>query len=472
LSDLIDPPHVYRYNPARYHGPTLYYFAWLSTLAVGVTAFALRFVTAIFGIGTIILILNARSLVGKTTALSAAALIAFSPAAVYYSRYFIHEALLGFFTVATFISVMSYLQTRRPSQLLLASTAAALMFATKETALIAAVVLSVSHVGALMYLRWRQTNRTDGAPSSISSDMRRPPVDQVQNLRTQSPQAMWWPRPWLAVMACAIFVGLNVVFYSSFFTHPEGILAALLSFAPWGSTGLQRHTHPLSTYLTWLLQEESPVLLLGAAGAALAFWRPNNAVAVVAALWALGSIVAYSLIPYKTPWLILNMVLPLALVGGHAVEAMRESRYLLVRRMAVVAMTAALLVSGYQAVILSFVRYDDHRYPYVYVHTNREILELVRQVDKVMQQDGIEKRPTMAVTSPVHFPLNWYFRGYSVGYYGGSTAVNDPMIIGSLEQDDTLRAKLGSSFQRFGPYLLRPGVRLVLYVRRDLLVSP
>ena len=40
--------------------------------------------------------------------------------------------------------------------------------------------------------------------------------------------------------------------------------------------------------------------------------------------------------------------------------------------------------------------------------------------------------------------------------------------IGSQRQDDALRAQLGDSYVRLGSYALRPGVDLVLYVRRDL----
>jgi hypothetical protein len=39
--------------------------------------------------------------------------------------------------------------------------------------------------------------------------------------------------------------------------------------------------------------------------------KPKNSFALFCALWAFGLIAAYSLIPYKTPWLVLNFVVPL-----------------------------------------------------------------------------------------------------------------------------------------------------------------
>src|SRR2546423_11333912 len=100
----------YVYDPQNYHGPTVYYFSaiipWVARFlggknfaeAHGLTTFNIRFVTAAFGIATIGLALLLRKRLGTVGALSAAALIAISPGAVYLSRYFIHESLYVFFT--------------------------------------------------------------------------------------------------------------------------------------------------------------------------------------------------------------------------------------------------------------------------------------------------------------------------------------------------------------------------------------
>jgi uncharacterized protein (TIGR03663 family) len=462
LNDLLNSPHVYRYNPTNFHGPTLYYFAWLSISVVGVTTFAIRLVTAMFGVGTVALLLNTRNSIGPTAALIAAALVACSPAAVYYSRYFIHEVLLGFFTVGTVLAVLSYKQTRRVSRLVLGSASAALMFATKETALISAVVLCASAAVTWLYMRLRQDTRASPIATTRGTD----PAGAAD----KQPGWLRFSRPlWLGIVACAIFLAVNGLFYSSFLTNSQGVPAALKAFAPWASTGVHSHTHPWTTYLSWLFQEESPVLFLGAAGLAFALWRADNELAVFSALWALGTVIAYSAIPYKTPWLTLNMVLPLAITAGYAVELATGSSGTVARRAAPAVTVAALALALYQTVVLNFFRYDDDRYAYVYAHTNRKALELVREIDRLMEARRDGKSVTVAISSPDYFPLTWYFRSYPVGYYGRVESFTDPIVIGSDEQDATLRAGLGADFERLGSYPLRPGVVLVLYVRGDLL---
>jgi uncharacterized protein (TIGR03663 family) len=469
LNDLIRPPHTYRYNPMNYHGPTLYYLAWLSTAAMGVTAFALRFVPAVLGIVTVALVLSLRRQLGATSALVAAALIALSPGAVYFSRYFIHETLLVCFTLGLVVGTLRYKDTHRLRWLMLASACAGLMFATKETALISAIVLTGSAVGAVLVPRLRRSH--DVLPPDPRTELK----DAFENVNLPRTRFTWGTaarRSWLPILAAvAIFLMVNVLFYSSFFTYREGVSAALKSFAPWRRVALEEHVSVWSVYLRWLWQEESPTLILGAIGISLALWRADNKVAVFVALWAVGMFTAYSVIPYKTPWLTLNIILPLAIVGGHGVEVLRAQARSSMRTAMVLGAAGFVAVIGYQTIILNFVRYDDDRYPYVFGHTRRETLTLVREIERVVQRSGGRQVPTIAITSPEQFPLSWYLRDYPVGYYGRLLPVTDPIVIGSEDQADELQSLLGASYHKIGAYSLRPGVTLVLFVRQDLLAG-
>src|SRR5438067_4972857 len=146
----------YFYDPQNYHGPTLYYFSaiipWILRFFggkaaadnYGLTTFNIRLVTALFGVATILLALMLRKRLGALGALSAVGLIAISPGAVYLSRYFIHESLYVFFTLAIVVAALKYYDTTKSAYLILAAVAAALTTATNETWVInAPVVLMV-----------------------------------------------------------------------------------------------------------------------------------------------------------------------------------------------------------------------------------------------------------------------------------------------------------------------------------------
>jgi uncharacterized protein (TIGR03663 family) len=470
---------VYHYDPTNYHGPTLYYFALAITKLKaflfgesGLSTVAVRLVPAFFGIATVWLALQLRRHIGAIGALAAAALIALSPGHVYVSRYFIHEAHFVFFTLGIVVAALRYWETADPVYLLLASISAALLFATKETAMISVAVLGLAWIVAAVYMRIAGGKRSapwekKGAKKSKRQARRSTQAREAKTLERfggLSNVAL------MAGLALFIFIFINVLFYSSFFTYRAGIRGALDSLQVWAATGTKEHGHDWPTYLTWLWQEEAPLLILGAAGAILALILRRNRFALFAGAWAFGILAAYSLIPYKTPWLMLNFTVPLAIIGGYAINEIYIWTTGLTSRMTALAIAlVALAVCGTQAVQLNFFHYDDDRYPYVYAHTYREFLPMMTAIDQLAERAKTGKQTGITITAREYWPLPWYLREYPrAGFFGHMAATQEPIIVGSLEQSAELEAMLGDRYVRLNSYPLRPGVTLLLYARRDL----
>lgn len=467
---------VYNYDPANYHGPTLYYFALMPTKlnaflfgGSGLSTVAVRLVPAIFGIATIWLALCLRRNIGTVGALTAAALIALSPGDVYISRYFIHEAHFVFFTLGIVVTALRYYESADPIYLLLASLSAAFFFATKETAIISVAVLGLALAFAYVYMRLAR-KRTSVPWEKKPSEPRKPKKkvglreEPLARFGGLSNVAMW------SATALAVFVFVSILFYSSFFTYWQGVGGALKSFQVWAKTGSTEHAHQWHTYLTWLMQEESPLLLLGAVGAMIALIRHRNRFAIFAGAWAFGILAAYSLIPYKTPWLMINITVPLAIIGGYAVNELYNFEGELKLRIAALALAAvALTAACAQSVILNFYHYDDDRYPYVYAHTYREFLSMVNQIDLLAKRAGTGTQTGITITAREYWPLPWYLRDYEhAGFFGSMTTTNEPIVVGSVDQQSELDSMLGDRYKIVDSYPLRPGVTLVLYGRKDL----
>lgn len=540
-------PSKYQYNPENYHGPTLYFFSavipWLARFfggkdfgdAHGLTTFNIRLVTAAFGVATIWLAPLLRKRIGAIGALSAAALIAISPGAVYLSRYFIHESLFVFFTLAIVVAALKYYETTRTTYLVLATISAALMTATKETWIINGPVLLIALVATNIYFRLRARFRRSKRVS-LEPGFRDRLNETIERLGGPIQVTT------VALVALTVFILVNVAFYSSFFTnYPKGVHDALSTLNMWRHR-THEHAHPFLQYIEWLRQEESPLLLLGTLGAAIAVWRSDNRFAVFAALWTFGSLLAYSLVQYKTPWISLNFIVPLAITGGYAIDQLyKKSRELWIP-IALIAGTIAILafgnlikldygdagirglvwdfdfsrhwivmnlllllsayagyviyarnnekkprlnfylasvltlcVLGYQMYELNFVHYDDDQYPYVYAHTRRDLLSMIDEIDRVAKQMGTGNDIGIALVSPDYWPLPWYFRDYKrVGYYQQIVPATEPIIIGRTNEAEQLEKTYGHEYQLVksglepdGSYSLRPGVDLLLYVRRD-----
>lgn len=473
---------IYHYDPANYHGPTIYYFASLIPWTLrflfgagaentyGLNTVTIRLVPALFGLATIWLLLLLRRRLGTIGALSAAALLAISPGAVYLSRYFIHETLFVFFTLGVVVAGLKYYEEGNPVYLFLASISAALLFATKETAIISVAVLGIALVITLLYDRLRHRFR-GSHKRKLEPRQGEQAQDVIERLGGPTVLAV------CVVGAIAIFIGVNLILYSSFFTnYPKGVYDAVKTFEFWTKTGKESHVHAIYTYGVWLLRQESPLLILGAAGAALVVWRPKNTFALFSALWAFGLLAAYSLISYKTPWLTLNFIVPLSLIAGYTLQVIYDKSEGQLR-LVIGTLVLATVVSGYQTIDLNFFNYDndDTYYVYVYAHTRREMLALVDEINRIAQVTKQSGQTGMTIVSPDYWPLPWYLRDYTrVGYHGRMTSSDEPIIIASEGQGAEMEAKFGdrysqvsSGFNSAGSYPLRPGVNLLLYVRRE-----
>src|SRR6185369_6086136 len=109
---------AYRYDPNEHHGPSLFY----ATLAIArltsspdfahLTETKLRLVTVAFGLGLILLLPLVVDGLGRNPTLWAALFTAVSPAMVFYSRYYIHEMLLGFFSLLALAAAWRYWRSR------------------------------------------------------------------------------------------------------------------------------------------------------------------------------------------------------------------------------------------------------------------------------------------------------------------------------------------------------------------------
>ncbi|MFL6253546.1 MAG: flippase activity-associated protein Agl23 [Pyrinomonadaceae bacterium] len=457
----------YVYDPENYHGPTLYYLTLPFVALAGLHTFVIRLVPSLFGVGVVWLVLALRRYVGTVAALVAALLIAVSPACVFYSRYFIHETPFVFFTLGLVVSALRFRETGTASDLLLASASAALMFATKETAFISVGTLGLAWLTAVLWERVR-------SEGSRGKNVWVPPAPEggFAKLRRENGGVV-------LLGAVVLFAFIWVVFYSSFFTHGQGVFwDSFKAFVSWQKTGMSEfHAKPFATYVKWLAQEDVAILVLGAIGAVAAlFERRLNRFAVFFAAWGFGLLVAYSLISYKTPWLVLSFVVPLAVVAGYAVQAFG----VWVSRVPGRSWRAAAAVAGFAALfglyhtyVINFREYDNDQYPYVYSQTRREFHDLVHEIELVGERAGT-KEPGFATASPEYWPSPWYFRNNrNAGYEGQLSASYDPQrtlaIIGREDQLPQLERVAGATYTRVGNvYALRPGVNLVLFVRRDL----
>lgn len=453
----------YHYDPANYHGPTLYYAGLVTTTLnaliygkAGLNTFAIRLVTVIFGLGVVWLFFCLRRQLGTFGAVAAAVLAAVSPGMVFFSRYFIHEILFVFFSLGVVVAWLRFKETAEPKYLMLASASLALLGATKETWIITVVVWLLALLCAEIYLRLRKRPAADVTARG-----------QTVAAQQSQPSQSEWSAARLYTTAALVFLAVWVLFYSSFFTNfQQGLYDSVRTYGYWFKTGRTDDVHDYWTYFDWLSRVELPALALGFLGVIVALVKARSRFAVFTAFWSLGILAAYSLVPYKTPWLQLSIVLPLIIMAGYVLGQMYERWKARAVPVLLVALAAAF--SLYQAIETSFSRYDDETAVYSYAHSKRDLLNLVNEIDMIAAGNAAGRNIGIVVMSPEHWPLPWYLRDYtSVGYWAKVISTTEPIIIAHENQRAEVEQLLGGKYRLYSTHDLRPGNRLYLYLRRD-----
>jgi uncharacterized protein (TIGR03663 family) len=423
---------IYRYDPTNYHGPLLFYLSALPLLTFGPTTIGLRIVPALLGAFMAPLAWCLRREIGRAGAAAAGLLLASSPALVYYARDNIHETYFASLTLLLVVGIVRGPAGGSPAWTVLAGIAAGALLATKETAVLLFVVLSL----ALAVARGGGLGRPSAARSAAA-----------------------------LVLAGAV----AAAFYTNLGRDPAAILAPLQAVGVWGRRAVQAggHEKAWSYYLFVLAREEWVVLLAGVAGGFVALRRRDRFGAFLSA-WSAVNIATYSAIPYKTPWLVLNLVLPLSLLSGVAFDAaLATGARPLLRRVAAVLLPVACVAAFARAIDLAFVRYDDPAAsPFVYVQTRREALQLVSRIEEVAAGDPAGRSVAIDILSPDYLPLNWYLRDFDrVAYFG--RLIDHPqgvMVIARCDAAAEVASLLAPGYSR-EEYELRPGVRLCLFLR-------
>jgi predicted membrane-bound mannosyltransferase/DNA-binding beta-propeller fold protein YncE len=133
--------HGFEHSPAL-HGPFQFFGTALTFfLTGGATDATLRILPALFGGVLVLSPLLFRQRLGRTGAFVTSALIAFSPALLYYSRFAREDIYAAVFTLGIVVCVWRYIDERKPQYLHISAALLALSFATKETTFVFVAVM-------------------------------------------------------------------------------------------------------------------------------------------------------------------------------------------------------------------------------------------------------------------------------------------------------------------------------------------
>ena len=281
----------------------------------------------------------------------------------------------------------------------------------------------------------------------------------------------------LILAAAVMFWYVSIEFFTSFFSYKEGFFwRAFEAYDIWTKTGTKEHAQngPWA-YMKWGMKGEAMIIFAAIIGSLVAAIKGRNRFATFTAAWAVGLAVAYCIIPYKTPWLALNYVLPMCIIAGYGLAEFILSKNRRLNLVAYALIVAGTVSLGYQTYKINWVRYDDDQMPYVYAHTRRGFVDMINMIDYYAEKSGKSKEEfVIDITSPDYWPMTWYVINYKkVGYHGRVIDTKaDVIVTKKKDQDNEALAKYSADYKYVGMYPLRPGVDMNMLVRNDIADPP
>jgi uncharacterized protein (TIGR03663 family) len=431
----------YKYDPTNYHGPLHFYVLLLSQTLFGRNLWALRLPVVLVSIASVWLTLKFEPFVGKTVSRLAALAMAVSPGFVFYGRYSIHEVWLLLFTMLFFYGVFGLWKIGTAKFLWCAGMGMTGMILSKETYML--------HVGCAI----------------IAAG-----VCYVSTFFSKLEDGQRAEQTWTFVDLVVVIgtgVALIVAFYSGFFFHWVGVRDLFKAYKPWFETGSQGHGHEKAWYYWLALISHYEIPALAGLIFCLFALQFKNVSLRYLAIYGVGTVMAYSIVKYKTPWCIVSFIWPflftfgaivatapvrftaanyrwlaLGLIGllGYAVSYETLSKWpatwdhmwpyfligaavllliiLISREIARTVAAILVLWSLGHCVWLNYFRCTTDTEPYVYVQTYNDLNKFTDPILQLAHSDPRAYQLVGHIIRPSPYPLPWTLGDFGrVGYY-------------------------------------------------------
>ena len=457
--DQVMKNGFYRYDPTNYHGPLHFYVLLLSEALFGRNVWALRLPVVLVSVGCVWLCFKFEPLLGRNVSRIAALAMAVSPGFVFYGRYSIHEVWLVLFSMLFVLGLLGLWKFGTPNYLWCVGMGMVGMILTKETYVI--------HLGC--------------AALAI-------PVLMISNSLAPLPDTKPTRQTWNYVdlaMVVAVGVAAVVFFYSGTFFHWSGVKGLYQAYAAWLETGRAGHGHekPWYYWLELLARYELPVLV--GVLLCLVCQRFNNLSLRYLAIYSVGTLIAYSIVPYKTPWCVINIAWPFLFIFGAAfvlaplkLDLITYGILTLVlcallgwavgvrifdqfaawwpfwvipgaaliftalrARRLICAIFGLLLCASLGSTIwLNYFRCTTDTEPYVYVQTYNDISKLTEPLLKLARRNPIYYQLTGHMIRTSAYPLPWILGDFPhIGYYEHGNLPQNLDVDFLLVQEDRIK---------------------------------
>lgn len=409
--DQMTRQGFYHYDPTNFHGPLHFYVLFVAQTLFGRDLWALRMPLVLVSTACVGLVLAFRRYFDERACQLAALAMSVSPAMVFYGRYAIHETWLLFFLLLVAWGLAGLWRFGERRHLWAATLGVTGLILTKETYIIHLVAFLLAAPCLLAYERLSYSE-----PWGFSG---------------------WKFSAGTLLGVVLLSLGSIVFFYTGGLLDWSSLPGLWETFATWVRTGTDHQSgHEKEWWYWWQLlgRYEWPAL----AGIAAGLWllTPHTPrVARYLAIYGIGALIGYSLVPYKTPWCVIALIWPFYFVFGLAIvrAAQAIDKW-------TAAVFAAVLCLGSLGLTwkLNLHDYAKEDEPYVYVQTFEDVNLLLDPLRRLAQRDAVNYQLRGHIILPEQYPWVWLLGDFPRIGYPTFEQLPEPLDADFLLIDDPL----------------------------------
>jgi len=423
----------YQYSPHNGHGATLFYIGSAIRFFGGTNIIFFRAFTVLCTIVALLLLFffykKELSLSGQITLLMG---LGFSSGFLFYSTYFIQEPLFILFTITTFLSFEKWLRSKEGIWLGNTVIFLALMYMTKETALLTYGAWFLA--GLIIVLVYKKSVKEFFTKENF------------------------------------IFAGTGIMVSTILYFLIYGFNIDLL-MAPYywlTERTLIMHIKPWYYFLTLLFLHEPFLLIFGSSLAIFTTLKKQwSAKKLFLFFWFIIILAIYSILPYKTPWCIPNIILPIGLFIAFSISNSWKNQ--IEKNLIIFTATSLLILSIACLFYNNFIWPDRaNKYDYAYVQCGtsfNKFLSIIESISKISSQYSLQLQIIGQTDELLHVVTEKYNKAYS--YF----TPNLPVYINYMHSVEETKKMLYQSekeyvFLKFNYFV--PGPEIDLFIRKDL----
>ncbi len=389
FADQVKQNGCFKYDPNNYHGPLHFYLIFFFQALLGDNLWVIRLPTILISLLSIYWFFLFSPFFGRRVVTIAAIAMTLSPAYEYFGRFAIHESDLVFFLILTLWGILGLYIEGKKKYLWGLGLGIAGIILTKETYII--------HLACFML-------------AGFSMHF----IENFSSLKLDQPAKQLWVKSDLqgVIIACLTII---VLIYSGNFLYIKGIAGLYETFLTWFNTSKSGfHSKPFFYWLSLCTRYEY-IALLGIIFSTKYMFSSSIALRYTS-IYGLGTFLAYSIVPYKTPWCIISILWPFFFIFGEFINSLLKTKF---KFLIDILCISLFIFSFFTLIRLNFINYTNHKEPYVYVQTFNDIKKLTEPINNLVKEDPTQEYSlTGNILRTDEWPLPWTLLNLTmVGYF-------------------------------------------------------